>query len=332
MSVHISLNLGGKYYTYPQPQKRILRLAPRLDEENLAEGLEREMAKKGAKVAEDATEKKKRPRLTPEQKAKIKKTARAAARTAVCVAKKVGRGVASVASTALREGGESLSPILREIKRDIAAVRERDPAAKSDAEVLLLYSGVHAILAYRVAHKLYLSERYLSARAISQLTKFFTGIEIHPGAEIGKGLFIDHGTGVVIGETCRIGDNCTLYQGVTLGGTGKDQGKRHPTLGNNVMVGAGAKVLGPFRIGDNAKIAAGAVVLKEIPDGATAVGIPAKVVRRDGIKVDEQLDQIHVPDPVSLQLSELEARLSSLSLQIEELRGEKTSSDESESE
>jgi serine O-acetyltransferase len=170
--------------------------------------------------------------------------------------------------------------VVTEIRDDIAAVRQRDPAAKSDIEVLLLYSGVHAILAYRVAHKLYLGKHYFPARLISQLARRMTGVEIHPGATIGKGFFIDHGMGVVIGETTEIGDNCSIYQGVTLGGTGKDIGKRHPTLGNNVMVGAGAKVLGPFRVGDNSKIAAGAVVLREVPENSTAAGVPAKVVRQ----------------------------------------------------
>lgn len=223
----------------------------------------------------------------------------------------------------LRELADSISD---EIKTDIAAVRDRDPAARNDAEVLLLYSGVHAILAYRVAHKLYLGKKYFPARAVSQLAKFITGIEIHPGATIGRGLVIDHGSGVVIGETAEIGDNCTLYQGVTLGGTGKDTGKRHPTLGNNVMVGAGAKVLGPFRIGDNAKIAAGAVVLEEIPANATAVGIPARVVRRDGVRVmscEEELDQVHLPDPVAQQLCRLEAKTAKLEAELAALRGEK---------
>ena len=167
---------------------------------------------------------------------------------------------------------------------------------------------MHAILAYRVAHKLYLSKHYFSARAISQLARAFTGIEIHPGATIGKGFFIDHGMGVVIGETAEIGDNCTLYQGVTLGGTGKDVGKRHPTLGNNVLVGAGAKVLGPFKIADNSKIAANAVVLEEVPENSTAVGIPARVVRRHGRRVDD-LDQVHIPDPVAQELSRIEKKL-----------------------
>ena len=203
---------------------------------------------------------------------------------------------------------DTLSAIRDEIATDIAAVRQRDPAARSDLEILLLYSGVHAILAYRVAHKLYLSKHYFAARAVSQWARHKTGIEIHPGATIGKGLFIDHGMGVVIGETTEIGDNCTLYQGVTLGGTGKDVGKRHPTLGNNVLVGAGAKVLGPFKIEDNSKIAANAVVLKEVPENSTAVGIPARVVRRGGRRPDD-LDQVHIPDPVAQELARIEKKL-----------------------
>ena len=219
----------------------------------------------------------------------------------------------------LRNVKKGIKNTVSDIKEDVRATRERDPAARSDLEVVLLYSGVHALMAYRVAHKLHEKKKYLSARAISQTARFFTGIEIHPGAKIGKGLMIDHGMGVVIGETAEIGDNCTLYQGVTLGGTGKDLGKRHPTLGNNVMVGAGAKVLGPFKIGDNTKIAANAVVLEEIPDNCTAVGIPAKIVRREGVRVDD-LDQIHIPDPVAQELARLEARLSELSEQLEELK------------
>lgn len=203
------------------------------------------------------------------------------------------------------------------VRADVKATRERDPAARSDKEVLLLYPGIHALAAYRVAHRLHVSGHRFEARAISQLARMVTGIEIHPGAKIGKGLVIDHGMGVVIGETAIIGDNCTLYQGVTLGGTGKDVGKRHPTLGNNVMVGAGAKVLGPFQIGDNTKIAANAVVLAEIPEHCTAVGIPAKVVKRQGVRVDDQLDQIHIPDPVAQEIRRLEDKLSALE---EELR------------
>ena len=261
-------------------------------------------------------DKKKKKTLTPEQKAKNK-----AALNKACSKAKIASGrLYSVVEDKVFEGRCFLTELSEEIADDVAAVRERDPAAKSDIEVMLLYSGVHAMLAYRVAHKLYVNEKFLSARAVSQLARFLTGIEIHPGAQIGKRLMIDHGSGVVIGETCIIGDDCTLYQGVTLGGTGKDTGKRHPTLGNRVMVGAGAKVLGPFKIGDGAKIAAGAVVLKEIPAGATAVGIPAKVVRRDGEKVEEQLDQIHIPDPVSQQLNELEAKIEDLKNEISELK------------
>ncbi len=207
-----------------------------------------------------------------------------------------------------RRARDTVAAIRREIADDIAAVRERDPAARSDLEVLLLYSGVHAILAYRVAHKLYLSEHYFAARAISQWARHKTGIEIHPGATIGRRLFIDHGMGVVIGETTEIGDDCTLYQGVTLGGTGKDVGKRHPTLGNGVLVGAGAKVLGPFRIADHSKIAANAVVLKEVPENSTAVGIPARVVKQGGKKVDA-LDQVHIPDPIAQEIARLERKI-----------------------
>ena len=222
------------------------------------------------------------------------------------------RGLYKRTSRRVRQLALVPDKIRAEIRDDIAAVRQRDPAAKSDVEVLLLSSGVHAILAYRVAHKLYLSKHYFPARLISQVARAATGIEIHPGATIGKGFFIDHGMGVVIGETTVIGDNCSIYQGVTLGGTGKDVGKRHPTLGNNVMVGAGAKVLGPFTIGDNSKIAAGAVVLKEIPDESTAVGVPARVVRQQGRRVSDDVDQIHIPDPVAQEIARLEARIKEL--------------------
>ncbi len=216
----------------------------------------------------------------------------------------------------------SIEKTLKEIKYDVKAIRERDPAAKSDAEVILLYSGFHALLAYRLSHKLYEKEKYFGARAVSQLARHCTGIEIHPGAKIGKGLVIDHGMGVVIGETTEIGDDCTIYQGVTLGGTGKDIGKRHPTLGNGVMVGAGAKVLGPFTIGDNTKIAANAVVLEEIPENCTAVGMPAKIVKREGQRVND-LDQIHIPDPVAQQIKLLEGKLSELEAQIKELKSDR---------
>ena len=206
-----------------------------------------------------------------------------------------------------------------EIRDTVDAVKERDPAARSTAEILLLYSGVHAVMAHRLAHKLYQEKHYFAARAVSQTARHLTGIEIHPAATIGKGFFIDHGMGVVIGETAEIGDNCTVYQGVTLGGTGKDVGKRHPTLGNNVMVGAGAKVLGPVTIGDNSKIAANAVVLHPVSENSTAVGIPAKVVRRDGQRIRNDLDQIHIPDPVSQELQKLAADLRRLEKQLEPL-------------
>lgn len=218
--------------------------------------------------------------------------------------------------------GKFFGAIKEEIKNDVDAIKQRDPAAKSDAEIILLYSGLHAILAYRVSHKLYVSGHSFSARAVSQIARFFTGIEIHPGATIGKGLVIDHGMGIVIGETTEIGDNCTLYQGVTLGGTGKDVGKRHPTIGNNVLVGAGAKVLGPILIEDNSKVAANAVVLKDIAENSTAVGIPARVVRQGGRKVDD-LDQIHIPDPVSQEFARLEQRIGQLSEELEQLKQKK---------
>ena len=206
---------------------------------------------------------------------------------------------------------------VRYVVEEADSICERDPAALGRAEVLLMYSGVHALLFYRIAHMLNDKGMALSARAVSQLARFLTGIEIHPGATIGKGLFIDHGAGVVIGETAIIGDYCTIYQGVTLGGTGKQTGKRHPTLGNNVMVGSGAKVLGNFTVGDNAKIASGAVVLSEIPANSTAVGVPAKVVRKDGEKIPERehrrpksdLDQVHIPDPIQTEISSIMKRL-----------------------
>ena len=206
----------------------------------------------------------------------------------------------------------------KEINETVETVKERDPAARSNAEVLLLYSGVHAIMAHRVSHQLYQNGHYLSARAISQTARFLTGIEIHPAAKIGKRFFIDHGMGVVIGETAEIGDDCTLYQGVTLGGTGKDVGKRHPTLGNNVMVGAGAKVLGPVYIGSNSKIAANAVVLHPVSENSTAGGIPAKVVKRDGQKIKNDLDQIPIPDPVSQELNRLDEEIKALKARLME--------------
>ena len=199
-----------------------------------------------------------------------------------------------------------------DIAYEVRAIRDRDPAARSNAEVLLLYPGLHAVLAHRAAHYLHGKKHFFAARAISQVARGLTGIEIHPGAKIGKGVFIDHGCAVVIGETAEVGDNCTIYQGVTLGGTGKHCGKRHPTLGSDVMVGAGAKVLGPFKVGDHAKIAAGAVVLKEVPSDSTAVGIPAKIVNSASKSGAENLDQINVPDPVAQQLTALKERVAEL--------------------
>ena len=209
---------------------------------------------------------------------------------------------------------------VKSVKYDVAAFRDRDPAASSDLEVLLLYSGLHAVLLHRAAHALYTHGHKVSARAVSQGAKFLTGIEIHPGAKIGKGLVIDHGSGVVIGETAEIGDDCLIYHGVTLGGTGKDVGKRHPTIGNNVLIGTGAKVLGPLKIGDNSRVAANSVVLRDIPPDSTAVGVPAKVVRVEGRRVNfaGEVDQIHVTDPVWQELAELKKQLAQLNARLDE--------------
>ncbi len=215
-----------------------------------------------------------------------------------------------------RAVAKAIYAVSQEVGETVKTVKERDPAARSTTEVLLLYSGVHAILAHRVAHHLHEKKHYFTARAVSQAARHLTGIEIHPGATIGKNFFIDHGMGVVIGETTEIGDNCTVYQGVTLGGTGKDVGKRHPTIGDNVMVGAGAKVLGPVKVGSNSKIAANAVVLHPVPENSTAVGIPARVVRRDGVRVSNDLDQIHIPDPIAQELSKMRAEISVLREQM----------------
>lgn len=213
----------------------------------------------------------------------------------------------------------SVKKTVGDIKNDIRVIRERDPAATSNLEVALLYSGFHAVLAYRVAHKLYEHDKHFAARLVSQGARFFTGIEIHPGAKIGRGLFIDHGSAVVIGETAEIGDNCTIYQGVTLGGTGKHTGKRHPTLGDNVMIGSGAKVLGPFKVGDNSKIAANAVVLGEVPADSTAVGIPARIVKKNNKKVAIcDLDQVHMPDPVAQELCLLKRKVEMLEKKLAE--------------
>ena len=205
------------------------------------------------------------------------------------------------------------------IKEEIQVIRERDPAIKSNMEVFL-YPSFKAILRYRVAHKLYLKKHYFLARWVSQRAVRKTGIEIHPGATIGRGLFIDHGSGVIIGETAELGDNVTLYQGVTLGGTGKEQGKRHPTLKDNVMVSAGAKVLGSFTIGENSKIGAGSVVLKEVPPNCTVVGVPGRIVKMGDRKIPRlDMDQIHLPDPISNDIRELQADNLRLHTRLQEM-------------
>ncbi len=218
------------------------------------------------------------------------------------------------------------SKMFSKLKAELDAVMERDPAARSRAEVYFLYSGFKAVRAYRKANWFYRHNMKFIARFISQNARRRTGIEIHPGATIGKNLFIDHVMGVVIGETAIIGDNCTLYQGVTLGGTGKDHGKRHPTLGDNVLIGAGAKVLGPFRVGDNARVAAGAVVLSEVPNDATAVGVPARVVRIGGQRIfdNSTLDQIHVSDPVAQEMCRLRVEIEHLKRDLREQENNKT--------
>ena len=204
------------------------------------------------------------------------------------------------------------------LKEDIKAIQDRDPAAKSWIEILLLYPGLKAIRMHRRAHKHYLKGHSFRARFISQRAARKTGIEIHPGATIGRRLVIDHGTGIVIGETTEIGDDVLIYQGVTLGGTGKDVGKRHPTIGNRVMISAGSKVLGPIIIGDDSRVAAGAVVLKDVPPNSTVVGVPAKVVRQNGQKISP-LDQVNISDPVQQQLNELSKTVEKLTKLVDEL-------------
>ena len=193
----------------------------------------------------------------------------------------------------------------------LQAYQERDPAARSRLEIFLLYPGVHAVLFHRVSHWLWRHRLHFLARLNSQLARFLTGIEIHPGAQIGRRLVIDHGMGIVIGETTQIGDDCLIYHGVTLGGTGKDKGKRHPTIGNHVLIACGAKILGPFRVGDNSRVAANSVVLSEVPENATVVGAPAQVVSISGVRTDfvGQVDQIGIDDPIQQQLQALERRL-----------------------
>lgn len=216
-----------------------------------------------------------------------------------------------------KKGG--VSCMFKTLREDLESIMERDPAARNKAEVYFLYSGFKALRSHRRANWFFRHNMKFIARYISQRSRHKTGIEIHPGATIGKGLFIDHGMGVVIGETTVIGNNCTIYQNVTLGGTGKESGKRHPTLGDNVLVGAGAKVLGPFTVGDNSRIAAGAVVLDEVPPNATAVGVPARVVRINGMK-NEMLDQIHITDPIWQEICKINIQVDNLSEKINKLQ------------
>jgi len=201
-----------------------------------------------------------------------------------------------------------------QLRETLEAYQKNDPAARSKLEILLLYNGVHAIILYRLSHWLWVHKLCFLARMLSQFAKWLTGVEIHPAATIGRRLVIDHGTGIVIGATTEIGDDCLLYQGVTLGGTGIVQGKRHPTLGNNVMVGCGAKVLGAIKIGDNSRVAANSVVLREVPENSTVVGVPGRVVRING----EKTDHVHTPDPVALELSALRERIEALEKLLEE--------------
>lgn len=216
---------------------------------------------------------------------------------------------------------KKVSPMFRNFKSDVQAVFDNDPAARSVFEVVLTYSGLHAIWAHRVAHWFYLRKWYTVARIISQFSRFMTGIEIHPGARIGKRLFIDHGMGVVIGETCEIGDDVVLYQGVTLGGTGKETGKRHPTIGNNVVIGSGSKVIGSFKVGDNSKIGANAVVLREVPPNSTVVGNPGRVVKRDGVSLNK-LDHDKLPDPIVEMFREMERQIAELRAKVDDLSDE----------
>jgi serine O-acetyltransferase len=208
----------------------------------------------------------------------------------------------------------------KDTKEDINAVLDKDPAARNAFEVLLCYPGVWAIIWHRLAHWLFKRNLKLIARVISQIARFFTGIEIHPGAQIGKRCFIDHGMAVVIGETTEIGDDVTIYQAVTLGGTGKDVGKRHPTIGNNVVISSGAKVLGPFKVGDNSKIGAGSVVLEEVPENCTVVGVPGKIVRR-GKHKSEEMNQVDMPDPIAVELECLRRRIVMLEGKFRDMGG-----------
>ncbi|MUK90449.1 serine O-acetyltransferase [Ornithinibacillus sp. L9] len=209
----------------------------------------------------------------------------------------------------------------KRLKDDMDVVFEQDPAARTYVEVFLTYSGLHAVWSHRIAHAFYKRKLFFIARVISQVSRFFTGIEIHPGAKIGRRLFIDHGMGVVIGETCEIGDNVTIFQGVTLGGTGKEKGKRHPTVKDNALIASGAKVLGSITIGESAKIGAGSVVLKDVPDHSTVVGIPGRVVVQNGYKVRKDLDHHKMPDPIEDRCTQLQHEIDELKEEISKLKG-----------
>nr|WP_281243497.1 serine O-acetyltransferase [Evansella caseinilytica] len=220
--------------------------------------------------------------------------------------------------------GEDDQSMFAKLNRDIQAIKTRDPAARNFVEILLFYPGLHALLLHRIAHFLYNKRLYFLARGLAFFSRWITDIEIHPAAKIGYGVFIDHGAGVVIGETTEIGDNCTIYQGATLGGTGKDRGKRHPTIGKNVVISAGAKVLGPFKVGDYAKIGAGAVVLKEVPSYSTVVGVPGQIVRKTVIPYDQKtshidLDQTQLPDIIQEQFHLLFKEIHNLRHQLNQL-------------
>ncbi|MEW4329267.1 serine O-acetyltransferase [Rossellomorea marisflavi] len=216
--------------------------------------------------------------------------------------------------------------MFKTFKEDIDVVFDQDPAARNYFEVVLTYSGLHAIWAHRVAHAFFKRRFFFLARVISQISRFFTGVEIHPGAKIGRRFFIDHGMGVVIGETCEIGDNVTLFQGVTLGGTGKEKGKRHPTIRDNALIATGAKVLGSIVVGENSKVGAGSVVLKDVPPNSTVVGIPGKVVIQDGVKIQKDLNHCDLPDPINDRIKQLQSEIEELKSLLQEEHGRSRSS------
>ncbi|MCA1057165.1 serine O-acetyltransferase [Rossellomorea aquimaris] len=211
--------------------------------------------------------------------------------------------------------------MFKTFKEDIDIVFDQDPAARSYIEVILTYSGLHAIWSHRIAHALFKRKFFFLARVISQISRFFTGIEIHPGAKIGRRFFIDHGMGVVIGETCEIGDNVTIFQGVTLGGTGKEKGKRHPTIRDNALIATGAKVLGSIEVGENSKVGAGSVVLKDVPPDSTVVGIPGRIVIRDGVKVQKDLNHSNLPDPVYDRMKQMQEEIDELKSLLKDYEG-----------